>query len=70
MKIVVLLVIGAALVGLRMWGANRRREQFERATRFRRLPLQRRPAPVRFLLVAAVVILVVVAFFSFNGATS
>ena len=70
MKIAVLLVVGDALVGLRMWGAIRRREQFERATRLRRLPLQRRPTLVRFLLMAAIVVLVVVAILSFNGATS
>ena len=70
MKIVGLVIVGAALMGLRVWGSNRRRAQFERATAFSRLPLQRRPAPVRFLLTAAVVVLVVVAFLSFNGATS
>lgn len=70
MKIVGLVIIGAALLGLRVWGANRRQAQFERATAFRRLPLQRRPATVRFLLAAAVAILVVAAFLSFNGATS
>ena len=70
MKIVGLAIIGGALLGLRVWGANRRRAQFERATAFRRLPLQRQPATVKFLLMAAVVFLVVVAFLSFNGATS
>jgi len=69
MKIVGLVIIGAALLGLRVWGTSRRRAQFERATASRRLPLQRRPATVRFLLTAAVVVLVVVAFLSFNGAT-
>lgn len=70
MKIVALIVIGTALVGLRMWGANRRREQFERATRFRRLPWQRRPGAARFLLAVAVTILVVAAYLSFDGVTS
>ena len=70
MKIVALIVIGTALVGLRMWGANRRQEQFERATRFRRLPWQRRPGAARFLLVVAVAILVVVAYLLFDGVTS
>jgi hypothetical protein len=70
MKLVGLVIVGAALIGIRVWGANRRRAQFERATRFRRLPHQRRPATVKVLLAAAVLILVVVALMSFNGATS
>ena len=70
MKIVALIIVVAVLMGLRMWGATRRREQFERASRFRRLPFQRRPGAVRFLLVVAVTILVVAAYVSFNGVTS
>jgi hypothetical protein len=70
MKFVGLVIVGAALIGVRVWGANRRRAQFERATRFRGLPLQRRPATVKLLLAAAVLVLGVVALMSFNGATS
>jgi hypothetical protein len=70
MKIVGLVIAGAALIGIRVWGANRRRAQFGRATRFRGAPLQRRPATVKVLLAAAVLVLVVIALMSFNGATS
>jgi hypothetical protein len=70
MKIVGLVIVGAALVGVRMWGTSRRRAEFERASRSRRLPFQQRPAAVKFLVAAAVVILVVAAYMSFNGATS
>ncbi|MGH2703443.1 MAG: hypothetical protein ACRDJT_11155 [Actinomycetota bacterium] len=69
MKIVALIVIVVALLGLRMWGTTGRREQFERATRFRRLPWQRRPGAVRFLLLVVVTILVVAAYLSFDGVT-
>ncbi|CAN5584352.1 hypothetical protein BH20ACT23_BH20ACT23_24920 [soil metagenome] len=69
MKIVALIVVVLALLGFRMWGANRRREQFERSTSFRQLPWQRRPGTVRLLLGLAVVVLVVAAYLSYNGVT-
>jgi hypothetical protein len=70
MKLVVLAAVGTALVGVRVWGVHRRGELFERATRSTRLPFQRRPAAVKFLVAAAVVILVTAAYLSFNGAAS
>ena len=70
MKFVGLVIVGAALIGVRVWGANRRGAQFERATRLRGLPLRRRPGTVKLLLGAAVLVLAVVALMSFNGATS
>jgi hypothetical protein len=70
MKLVVLAAVGAALLGVRVWGAHRRGELFERARRSRRLPFRQRPAAVKFLVATAVVILVAAAYLSFNGAAS
>jgi hypothetical protein len=70
MKLVVLAAVGAALLGVRVWGAHRRGELFGRDTRSGRLPFQRRPAAVKWLVAAAVVILVAAAYLSFNGAAS
>lgn len=69
MKIVIALLVAAAVIGLRIWGAQRRTEEYERRRAERALPLQRRPATVRTLLAIAVALLAATAYVSYTNVT-
>jgi len=69
-KVVVLGAVLAALIGFRVWGADRRHGGLQRAPHLARPHLRDRPATVRLLLAVAVATLVVVAYASFREVTS
>ncbi|MGH2751897.1 MAG: hypothetical protein ACRDK3_13645 [Actinomycetota bacterium] len=69
MKIVAGLLVAAVVLGLRIWGARRRPQEYERRRVERTLPFHRRPATVRTLLAIAVALLAAIAYVSYTNLT-